>query len=74
MSATVEWTVGDQVGLSFHSPFDMRLLAESRPAVVTSDWAPPPYLGSEQSGSGEDRWKRLTLSQLRQELEGFLKH
>lgn len=42
--------------------------------MVTSDWAPPPYLGSEQSGSGEDRWKRLTLSQLRQELEGFLKH
>jgi hypothetical protein len=74
ISATVEWAVGDQVGLRFHSPFDMRLLAESRPAVVTSEWAPPPYLGSDKSGSGEDRWNRLTLSQLRQELEGFLKH
>lgn len=31
MSATVEWTVGDQVGLSFHSPFDMRLLASLAP-------------------------------------------
>src|SRR6185437_8533180 len=33
LSATVEWAVGDQVGLRFHSPFDMGLLTDSRPSV-----------------------------------------
>ena len=31
VSATVEWAVGDQVGLRFHHEFDMDLLIESRP-------------------------------------------
>lgn len=75
LSATVEWVVGDQVGLSFHSPFDMRLLAEARPTVATNEWMPPPYLDAGgRNSSGEDRWNRLSLAQLRQELEGFLKH
>ena len=71
LSATVEWAVGDQIGLSFHSPFDMNLLAESRPSVATSNWTPPAYLGSEEGT--EDRWNRLSIVELRQELEGFLK-
>lgn len=71
VSATVEWARGDQVGLRFHSPFDMDLLADSRPSVAAPDWTPPDYL---QAGSPhEDRWGRLTLSELHQELEGFLK-
>ena len=72
LSATVEWTVGDQIGLSFHSPFDMNLLAESRPSVAISNWTPPAYLDSEVVD--EDHWNRLTIVELRQELEGFLKH
>ena len=71
LSATVEWAVGDQVGLRFHSPFDMGLLSDSRPSVATNDWTPPAYLRTDSSGG--DRWGRLTLSELRQELEGFLK-
>jgi len=71
LSATVEWAVGDQVGLRFHSPFDMGLLTDSRPSVATNDWTPPAYLRTDASGG--DRWGRLTLSELRQELEGFLK-
>lgn len=76
LSATVEWAVGDQVGLRFHSPFDMNLLAESRPTVVATDWSPPAYLESEtqKKDPEEDHWGRLTLYQLHQELEGFLKH
>jgi hypothetical protein len=71
VSATVEWATGDQVGLRFHSPFDMDLLADSRPSVASAEWTPPDYL---QPGSGqEDRWGRLTLAELRHELEGFLK-
>jgi hypothetical protein len=71
VSATIEWARGDQVGLRFHSPFDMDLLADSRPSVAAVEWTPPDYL---QEGSGqEDRWGRLTVAELRRELEGFLK-
>ena len=73
ISATVEWAVGDQAGLKFHSPFDMEMLAESRPTVATSDWKPPAYLDPD-SNHDDDHWKRLSISQLRQELEGFMKH
>jgi hypothetical protein len=75
VSVTVEWAVGDQVGLSFHSPFDMSLLVDSRPTVATPSWTPPPYLGKAASDAeSNEHWGRLTLYELRQELEGFLKH
>jgi hypothetical protein len=72
LSATVEWAVGDQAGLRFHQPFDMQMLAESRPSVATSDWTPPAYLDPDADDG--DRWGRLSIAQLRNELEGFLKH
>ena len=71
VSATVEWAVGDHAGLRFHTPFDLRVLTESRPTVVSNTWAPPAYLGVTDE---DDRWGRLTLHQLRDELEGFMKH
>jgi hypothetical protein len=77
LSATVEWAVGDQVGLRFHSPFDMNLLAESRPTVASTTWTPPTYLESqreEEDDSSNDHWNRLNLYQLKRELDGFLKH
>ena len=74
LSATVEWAVGDQVGLRFHSPFDMNLLAESRPTVASTKWTPPAYLQADpEEETGADPWGRLNLYQLKQELEGFLK-
>jgi hypothetical protein len=73
MSSTVEWAVGDQVGLRFHAPFDMNLLAQARPTVAKSGWKPPAYLDPDAEPE-EDHWNRLSMSQLRQELEGFLKH
>ncbi len=73
ISATVEWVVGDQVGLRFHTPFDLSLLAQARPAVAPA-WKRPAYL---ENGSGEAewdrRWRRLNLGQLRADLEGFMK-
>jgi hypothetical protein len=72
LSATVEWAVGDQVGLRFHSPFDMQILAEARPSVAPVEWTPPDYLGVD-SKSDEDHWGRLSIPELRRELEGFLK-
>jgi hypothetical protein len=72
LSATVEWAVGDQVGLRFHSPFDMQALAEARPSVAPVSWTPPAYLDPD-ANSDADHWGRLSISQLHQELEGFLK-
>jgi hypothetical protein len=78
MSATVEWAVGDHAGLRFHSPFDLALLSESRPRIVeTNPWLKPAYLDNATKSAcneEEDRWGRLTLYELRDELEGFLKH
>ena len=75
LSVTVEWAVGDQVGVSFHSPFDLSLLVESPPSVAEAKWIPPSYLGrSISEPEKDDHWGRLTLYELRQELEGFLKH
>lgn len=71
LSATVEWAVGDQVGLKFHSPFDMNMLVEARPTVANTKWKPPSFLDLE--GDQDDRWSRLSLHQLRDELEGYLK-
>lgn len=71
LPATVEWTVGDQVGLRFHSPFDMEMLSASKPTVALPVMPPPDYC--EPGAGSEDRWGRLSISQLRQELEGFLK-
>ena len=72
LSSTVEWAVGDQIGLRFHSPLDMKVLAEAKPKLATSNWTPPSYLDPD-ANAHEDRWGRLDLQQLRQELEGFLK-
>jgi hypothetical protein len=75
VSATVEWAVGDQVGLSFHTPFDLSLLAQSRPSVAPPTWAPPSYLDTPGARkSSQDHWNRLTVLQLRQELDGFIRH
>jgi hypothetical protein len=72
LSATVEWAVGDQAGLKFHTPSNMAMLAESRPTVASSNWTPPSYLDPDAQDD-RDHWNRLSIPQLRQELEGFLK-
>lgn len=72
VSATVEWAIGDQVGMRFHSPFQLSMLTESRPVVaVASDWTPPEYV--KQTDNWNERWAGLSLTELCEELEGFLK-
>ena len=75
VSGTVAWSVGDQVGFAFHSPFDMTQLAQSLPDVAPSEWIRPSYLdsGSEADSPWDPRWNRLSVGELKQELEGFMK-
>jgi len=75
VSGTVGWAVGDQVGLRFDSDFDVTLLARSTPAVTPNSWVRPAYLDRvDSSGSPWDpKWQRLTMSEMNEELEGFLK-
>ncbi len=73
ISTTVEWAVGDQVGLRFHSEFDMTMLAQIRPALATGNWTPPSYLEQTLHTARNQRWNRVNLDDLRAELEGFMK-
>lgn len=73
--ATVMWAVGDQAGLRFSSPFDLAQLARSRPQVAPAQWKGPAYLNSAEleSSPWAAEWNRMSLGELRDELEGFLK-
>jgi len=75
--AWVSWACGDQVGLAFQTEFDLSDLARSRPDLAPAKWDAPSYLreGAKASGTPwDDPWNRLTVCQLSEELEGFLKH
>lgn len=74
--AVVAWAVGDQVGLRFNEPFDLSTLAKSKPQVASGKWQPPSHIMKNmRPGAPEtDRWDRLSLNELNDELEGFLKH
>ena len=73
--AVVAWAVGDQVGLRFDAPFDLALLANSRPELATERWSPPAYLRDQLRASSPwaDALGRLSLNELQSSLEGFLK-
>lgn len=72
---SVTWVVGDSVGLRFAKPFDLTQLANSRPDVAPARWHRPEYLqpGAAADSPWDEQWGRMSLSELRQELEGFLK-
>jgi len=67
--ATVEWTVGEHMGVSFHEPFDLALLAQARPVVARSSWAPP---DSAVQAAWERRLRRMSPAQLRDEFKGYI--
>jgi hypothetical protein len=74
--ATVTWAVGDEVGLKFHEPFDLNQLAKSKPEVITANWQRPGFVkpaSAWDSPKAED-WDRMSLEELQESLEGFLKY
>ena len=71
---TVTWVVGDQAGLKFKAPFDMTQLARARPQIAPARWERPAYLqGASVTSPWSREWERMSLSELRDDLEGWLK-
>jgi hypothetical protein len=73
--ANVSWSRGGQAGLLFREPFDVSVLAATKPEVAPQRWDKPGYLdlSSGQASPWESEWERQDLAELRDELEGFLK-
>src|SRR5437763_12909933 len=72
IQATVEWTAGEQLGVSFQDPFDLALLVQARPVAAQATWAPPAYLDSAVQVAWERRLRRLSAAQLRDEFKGYI--
>jgi hypothetical protein len=75
LPAKVSWAVGDAAGLRFDSEFDLSLLAQARPQVADGHWERPSYLraGKLSDPEADQRWQRMSIGELREELEGFWK-
>jgi hypothetical protein len=71
IQATVEWTSGEHLGVSFQDSFDLALLVQARPIATQSTWAPPSYLDSAIQAAWERRLRRLSPAQLQQELKEY---
>ena len=73
--ATVSWACGDKVGLKFNNPFDLKLLGSAKPEVAPKMMIRPgPGLSSSDNDNPwADEWKRQSLDDLRDDLEGYLK-
>ena len=73
--ATVTWAVGDQIGLKFLEPFDLTTLARVRPEVIPPNWERPDFVKpATPYDSPPKDWDHMSLDELRDELEGFLKY
>ena len=73
---TVAWTFGDTAGLRFHSEFDLAQLARSRPQLAAAKWERPAYLQptlAAEDSPWDEHWQRMSMGELKQSLEGFMK-
>ena len=72
---TVSWTCGDKAGLRFSNRFDLKLLGSAKPEVAPNLMIRPgPGLStSDIDNPWAEGWKRQSLDQLRDDLEGYLK-
>jgi hypothetical protein len=68
--ATVTWAHGDTAGLKFHAPFDLQLLAASKPVVASQRWVAPDYLRDSHSAHGPwaKQWGRSDLDEMHRNL------
>ena len=72
IAATVSWSRGNQSGLSFHEPFDVRSLAKTAPDVAAKQGYRPPFgeIGESDQSPWAPQWSRLSVDELGKELGG----
>ncbi len=72
IAATVVWSRGDQMGLSFETPFDVRSLANATPDVATKHGYQAPFgeLGQSDQSPWAPQWGRLSIDELGKRLGG----
>lgn len=73
---TVQWVCGDQAGLRFTKPFDLACLANARPDVTPHSWSVPTFLDrdNDEGSAWDEGWSRSSIAEMRDDLEGYLKH
>lgn len=74
--ANVQWTCGGKAGLGFKEEFDLNCLANAKPEVTSNQWLKPDFLDQEVEDDTTPwhvQWKRSSIEEIRQDLEGFLK-
>jgi len=74
--ANVQWTCGGKAGLRFVDAFDLNCLACAKPEVASNQWLQPSFLDQapeDDATPWHTRWRRGSVEEIRQELEGFLK-
>ena len=74
--ATIVWVGGDQAGLKFQEPFDISCLAKAKPQIAPASWSAPTFLkgkASDEDSPWNENWSRSSLSEMRDDLEGYLK-
>jgi hypothetical protein len=69
--SSVHWARGDQIGLKFHTPYDLRRLANARPEVAPARWTAPDYLRESRSDNSPwaSQWGRSDVRGLHRSLE-----
>ena len=72
---TVMWTADGRAGLRFNEPFDWTLLLKPRTEAETARWQAPAFLRNhaQRDSRCDERWKNMTLNELNEDLDGFLK-
>lgn len=70
MFATVHWARGEAAGLKFHSPFEIKRLAATRPQIAAPNWVAPDYLREHSSSHSPwaRQWGRSDLGALHRRL------
>ena len=74
--ATVSWACGDKSGLKFNKPFNLKQLGSAKPEVAPQMMTRPGPAGRvsvDQDNPWAEEWKRQSLEELRDDLEGYLK-
>jgi hypothetical protein len=74
--ATIVWVGGDQAGLKFQEPFDIACLAKAKPQIAPASWSAPTFLkgkATDEDSPWNENWSRSSLSEMRDDLEGYLK-